>query len=49
MSEYQQKGFHTITPYIYGRLDLIDFLKGAFGAELRYGDTRRTGSTRRSK
>ena len=39
MPEYQQKDFHTVTPYIYGRLGLIDFLKKAFGAELRYGDT----------
>ena len=28
-----RKGFHTITPYLYGKLDLIDFVKQAFGAE----------------
>jgi PhnB protein len=30
---YVQEGFHTLTPYIYGDLKLVDFLKGAFGAE----------------
>jgi PhnB protein len=39
MAEYQQKDFHTVTPYIYGRLDLIDFLKNAFGAEERFRGT----------
>jgi PhnB protein len=37
-----RKGFHTITPYLYGKLDLIDFVKQAFGAEElfrhKYGD-----------
>jgi PhnB protein len=36
MSEYQQKDFHTVTPYVYGRLDLIDFLKEVFGAEQKH-------------
>jgi PhnB protein len=36
MSEYQQRDFHTVTPYVYGRLDLIDFLKEVFGAEQKH-------------
>lgn len=36
MAEYQQDDFHTVTPYIYGRLDLIPFLKQALGAEVRF-------------
>ena len=27
-----RKGFHTITPYLYGKLDFVDFVKQAFGA-----------------
>ena len=36
MPDYQQKDFHTVTHYVYGRLDLIDFLKEVFGAEERH-------------
>ena len=36
MANYQQKEFHTVTPYVYGRLDLIDFLKKVLGAEERF-------------
>jgi PhnB protein len=36
MADYQQKGFHTVTPCIYGRFDLIDFLKRVFDAEERF-------------
>jgi PhnB protein len=39
MADYQQKDFHTVTPYIYGRLDLIEFLKQAFDAEVRFPGT----------
>src|SRR5262245_45089991 len=39
MADYQQKDFHTVTPYLYGRLDLIEFLKQAFNAEVRFQGT----------
>ena len=39
MADYRQKDFHTVTPYIYGRLDLIEFLKQAFDAEVRFPGT----------
>jgi len=39
MGDYKQKDFHTVTPYIYGRLDLIEFLKQAFNAEVRFPGT----------
>jgi PhnB protein len=34
-----QAGFTAITPYLYARLDLIDFLKDAFGAEVTHNPT----------
>ena len=36
MPDYQQKDFHTVTPYIYGRMDLIDFLTKALGAVVKF-------------
>jgi uncharacterized glyoxalase superfamily protein PhnB len=39
MADYQQKDFHTVTPYIYGRLDLIEFLEQVFNAEVRFPGT----------
>src|SRR5579863_2274201 len=32
-ASYVQEGFHTLTPYLHGGLELVDFLKRAFGAE----------------
>jgi len=34
-----QPGYLTITPYLYARLDLADFLKNAFGAEVTHTPT----------
>jgi PhnB protein len=34
-----QEGFTAITPYLYAKLDLIDFLKNAFGAEVTHDPT----------
>jgi PhnB protein len=34
-----QAGFTAITPYLYAKLDLIDFLKKAFGAEVTHTPT----------
>jgi uncharacterized glyoxalase superfamily protein PhnB len=31
-AKHIQEGFYTITPYLYGTLELVDFLKNAFGA-----------------
>ena len=39
MADYKREDFHTVTPYIYGRLDLIEFLKRAFNAEVRFTGT----------
>jgi PhnB protein len=33
-TKHIQSGYTTITPYLYAKLDLIDFLKSAFGAEI---------------
>ena len=38
-AKHIQDGFTTITPYLYGDVRLIDFLKKAFGAELVSGGT----------
>jgi len=38
-SSYIQPGYTTITPYLYAKLDLIDFLKNAFGAEVTHTPT----------
>ena len=35
MPDYQQKDFHTVTAYVYGRLDLVDFLVQVLGAKER--------------
>jgi PhnB protein len=34
--DYQQKDFHTVTAYVYGRLDLVDFLVQVLGAKERH-------------
>jgi PhnB protein len=34
-----QPGYTTITPYLYARLDLLDFLKHAFDAEVTHAPT----------
>ena len=38
-ARHVQDGFTAITPYLYAKLELIDFLKGAFGAELLHAPT----------
>jgi PhnB protein len=38
-AEYIQEGFTAITPYLYAKLDLVDFLKNAFGAEVTHSPT----------
>src|SRR5258708_25907272 len=35
-AKHIQPGYTTITPYLYAELDLIDFLKNAFGAEVTH-------------
>ena len=37
--KYVQSGFTTVTPYLYAKLDLADFLKNAFGAEVTHMPT----------
>lgn len=32
-------GFTTVTPYLYAKLDFIDFIKNAFGAEVTHPPT----------
>lgn len=34
-----QPGYTTITPYLYAKLDLADFIKNAFGAEVTHAPT----------
>ena len=34
-----QPGYTTITPYLYAKPDLVDFLKNAFGAEVTHTPT----------
>ena len=34
ISKHIQQGFTTITPYLYAKLDFVDFIKNAFGAEI---------------
>jgi PhnB protein len=36
---YIQEGFTAATPYLYAKLDLVDFLKNAFGAEIMHAPT----------
>jgi PhnB protein len=38
-NKYIQAGYTTITPYLYAKLELIDFLKNAFGAEVTHTPT----------
>ena len=43
--KYTQEGFHTITPYLYGGNELVDFLKNVFGAEvIRRGEPEANGN-----
>lgn len=35
-TSYKQDGFAIITPYIYGGVKLVDFLKNVFGAEVKH-------------
>jgi PhnB protein len=37
--DHVQEGFTAITPYLYAKLELIDFLKHAFGAEVTHTPT----------
>jgi PhnB protein len=37
--KYAQEGYSAVTPYLYAKLDLIDFLKNAFGAEIPHDPT----------
>ena len=34
-----QSGFTTVTPYLYAKLDFVDFIKNAFGAEVTHTPT----------
>ena len=34
-----QPGYTTITPYLYAKLDFIEFIKNAFGAEVTHNPT----------
>jgi len=36
---YIQEGFTAVTPYIFGKFELIDFLRNAFDAELTHQPT----------
>lgn len=38
-AKYVHEGFTAITPYLYAKLELIDFLKNAFGAEVTHDPT----------
>ncbi len=38
-NKHIQPGYTTITPYLYAKLDLADFLKNAFGAEVTHPPT----------
>jgi PhnB protein len=38
-SKHIQEGYTAVTPYLYAKLDLIDFLKQAFGAEITHTPT----------
>ncbi len=38
-TKHIQPGYTTITPYLYAKLDLVDFLKNAFGAEVTHTPT----------
>ena len=38
-NKHIQPGYTTVTPYLYAKLDLADFLKNAFGAEVTHTPT----------
>jgi PhnB protein len=38
-NKYIQPGYTTVTPYLYAKLDLADFLRNAFGAEVTHTST----------
>jgi PhnB protein len=38
-NKHIQSGFTTVTPYLYAKLDLVDFIKNAFGAEVTHNPT----------
>jgi len=38
-TKYIQPGYSTVTPYLYAKPDLADFLKNAFGAEVTHPPT----------
>ena len=38
-NKHIQPGYTTVTPYLYAKLDLADFLKNAFGAEVMHPPT----------
>jgi PhnB protein len=38
-ANYIQEGFTAVTPYLYARIELIDFLKEAFDAEITHQPT----------
>jgi PhnB protein len=38
-AKHIQEGYTAITPYLYAQLDLIEFLKNAFGAEVTHTPT----------
>ena len=38
-ARYIQEGYTAITPYLHAKLDLSDFLKNAFGAEITHTPT----------
>ena len=39
IDKHVQPGFTTITPYLYAKLDFVDFIKNAFGAEVTHNPT----------
>jgi hypothetical protein len=46
-AKYIQESYTAITPYLNSKLDLIDFLKNAFGAEVRRPTAREIFTPRR--
>jgi uncharacterized glyoxalase superfamily protein PhnB len=38
-ASYIQPGYPAVTPYLYAKLDLVDFLKNALGAEITHAPT----------
>ena len=37
--KYVQPGYTVVTPYLYAKIDLVDFLKNALGAEITHTPT----------